>query len=183
MGAPSTRAIPDALLRNDPIARAAFVKRLRAALAYDPETGLFTNLVQRRQSKPGAVVGQLGAGGYVRVTFEYCRFMAHRLAWLHMTGDWPSDKIDHRDLDRSNNRWSNLREATQSQNCANAPLTRRNTSGFKGACFDKSNGKFVASVRFQGRHIHLGHFDTAYEAHLAYVAGAHRLFGEFARAG
>lgn len=43
--------------------------------------------------------------------------------------------------------------------------------------------KFVASVRFQGRHIHLGHFDTAYEAHLAYVAGAHRLFGEFARAG
>lgn len=178
-----SRAIPSDLLRNDAQARAAFVRRLRAAVAYDPLTGLFTNLVQRRQSGSGEVVGTLCPDGYVRVTFEYCRFMAHRLAWLHVTGEWPSDKIDHRDLDRSNNRWVNLREATQSQNCANAPLTRRNTSGFKGACFDKSNGKFVASVRFQGRHVHLGYFQTAYEAHQAYVAGAKRLFGEFARAG
>lgn len=176
------RAIHDQPFLTDSVARDAFVGRLRAAIAYDPLTGLFTNLVQRRQSKPGDVVGTLQAGGYVRITFEYCRFMAHRLAWLHVTGEWPADKIDHRDLDRSNNRWANLREATQSQNCANAPITSRNTSGFKGACFDKSNGKFVASVRFQGRHVHLGYFDTAYEAHLAYVAGANRLFGEFARA-
>lgn len=151
-------------------------------IAYDPVTGIFTNKKQRRRSKIGDTLGTLSADGYVRITFRYRHHLAHRLAWRLMTGKWPDHDVDHRDLDRANNRWKNLREATQSQNSANAPLTRRNTSGFKGVSFEKRRNLFQAYIGVAGRQINLGYFKTAEDAHEAYKRAAVEHFGEFARA-
>jgi hypothetical protein len=89
--------------------------------------------------------------------------------------------IDHANGDWRDNRLSNLRIATRSENAANSGPPRTNTSGFKGVCWDKRAGKWLAQISHQRAHYWLGHFSTAQEAHNAYRAAALRFFGEFAR--
>ena len=105
----------------------------------------------------------------------------HQLAWLYMTGRWGRPTIDHRDGDVTNNRWSNLRRATASQNNANRGRPRNNTSGYKGVYRGRRPGQWCAHIGRNRRTIHLGTFPTAQAAHAAYVAAARKLFGEFAR--
>lgn len=150
-------------------------------IAYDPATGSFISIKQRRRCKVGDILGSLSDDGYVRITFRRRHYLAHRIAWFLMTGAWPVDKIDHRDLDRSNNRWENLREASQSQNCGNAPLTKRNTSGYKGVSFNKRVGRYQAYIGIGGRQKNLGYFDNPERAHAEYLRAASDHFGEFAR--
>jgi hypothetical protein len=88
--------------------------------------------------------------------------------------------IDHRDGDRSNNRWDNLRRATASQNCANRRLPRNNKCGFKGVTRTESR-RWRAGIHKNGRRRQLGIFSTPQAAHAVYVAAAHKLFGQFAR--
>jgi len=103
-----------------------------------------------------------------------------RLRW--MTGEWPKDKIDHRDTVRSNNRWSNLREATQADNLHNTGDYATNTSGRKGVSWCKSKYKWRSSIMDRGRYMHLGYFDNIENAAAAYERAARELHGEFARA-
>jgi hypothetical protein len=105
--------------------------------------------------------------------------MAHRLAYLYMTGRCPADQIDHKDGNRSNNCWDNLREATGSQNQCNRPARRTNKLGLKGV--HKRRYGYRAELKGDGRRIDLGSFPTAEAAHEAYVAAAKQFHGEFAR--
>jgi hypothetical protein len=89
--------------------------------------------------------------------------------------------VDHRDLDRTNNRWNNLRRATRSTNAANTRRQRNNTSGFKGVYPHHKTGRWYAQIRKDGRGYYLGSFATPQAAHEAYAAAARELFGEFAR--
>lgn len=91
----------------------------------------------------------------------------------------PSVEIDHRDLDKLNNRKANLRSATRSQNRANTTLSARNTSGFKGVV--RCGSRWRSAIRKNGKCISLGRFETPEAAHAAYVEAAQTLFGEFAR--
>lgn len=102
---------------------------------------------------------------------------AHRLAFLYMTRRWPKE-VDHRDLDRSNNQWSNLREAkSHSANLAN----QRGKGPYpKGVCKTPA-GRFAARLMNMGKNHYLGTFDNPEEAHAAYAAKAQELHGEFAR--
>jgi hypothetical protein len=158
--------------------------RLRKLLHYDPETGEF-----RWLERPGSFVAGRIAGGasphsdYWRITVDGRIHPAHQLAWLYMTGRWGRPTIDHRDGNRANNRWTNLRRATRSENNANRLRQRNNTSGFKGVTRERRSGKWRAHIRKNGRLRRLGTFRTPQAAHAAYVAAARRLFGEFARAG
>jgi hypothetical protein len=121
--------------------------------------------------------------GYRVITVCGRAYKAHQLAWLYMTATWCRPATDHRDLDRTNNRWSNLRRATRSANSANRRRLRNNTSGFKGVHHDhRRSGRWVARICKDGRTHHLGRFATPQAAHAAYVAAARELFGEFARA-
>lgn len=157
--------------------------RLRKLLAYDPETGVFTNLVWRSSNAPaGAVAGSPNCRGYQNIHIDGSRYLAHRLAWLYMTGEWPKDRIDHRDTDNTNNRWLNLREATQSQNVANAKKRFDNTSGYKGVGWSHSLQKWRAEIKVNHRRVHLGVFDQAEDAHVAYILASKHFFGDFARA-
>jgi len=90
--------------------------------------------------------------------------------------------VDHKDGAKDDNRISELREAGQSQNGANARRYKNNTTGFKGVTRRKS-GRYGAYIRKGGRLMALGMFDTPHQAHAAYMRVANALFGEFARAG
>jgi len=105
---------------------------------------------------------------------------AHRLAWLLTHGEWPKDEVDHINGDRMDNRLSNLREATRSQNSMNIGARRTNKTGFKGVWAYK--GRFRSQIALDGKRTSLGTFDTAQEAYSAYCAAVVKLHGEFARA-
>lgn len=97
-----------------------------------------------------------------------------------MTGDWPANLVDHIDMNKSNNAWSNLRDATKSQNGKNSRAKRTNKFGLKGVC--KVGNRYQAQIGCDGVKHHLGLFGTPEEAHAAYAAAAKELHGEFARA-
>lgn len=88
---------------------------------------------------------------------------------------------DHKDGDKLNNQRENLRPATNSQNQANAKISTRNKSGFKGVSWHVHNKMWVVKIRKDGKQIHIGHFRNIKDAALAYDAAARDLFGEFAR--
>jgi hypothetical protein len=157
--------------------------RLREVLHYDPATGVFTWLktLSKRRSA-GLSAGSLRSDGYIVIKIDDVRTRAHRFAWLYMTGAFPKEQIDHINGVRNDNRWCNLRAATRAQNLANARLAVTNTSGMKGASWHRAAQKWHAQIRVDGRRIHIGLFDTAQDAHAAYMAKARELHGSFARA-
>ncbi len=160
-------------------------ERLRALLHYDPETGAFTwrvvwgSGVARRQ--PGDRAGFANGDGQIRIGIDGKQHCAHRLAWLYMTGEWPKGLVDHKDLDRSNNRWSNLRAATKSQNTANSGLHVNNTSGLKGVSWNKKENKWQVNITVNKYQRRVGTFDCRAAGYFAYVIAADKAFGEFAR--
>lgn len=156
---------------------------VRSILDYDPETGIFTwraktgphvryrvGYVAFSRNKLQVMIGIRGA--------KYC---GHRLAWLWMTGEWPADEVDHINGDRFDNRWVNLRAATNSQNSVNKGQPR-SSSPFKGVRFDPRRNYWQARIKHQGHQQHLGYFDTPEEAAEAYRKAAQARWGEFHRA-
>jgi hypothetical protein len=158
--------------------------RLKELLHYDPETGVFTWLVWRPNGvKVGDEAGAIhkAGGGYLKIKIDSRSYLASRLAWLYMTGKLPTFRVDHQDTDKLNNRWSNLRPATASQNSANRPAPRNNTSGRKGVHFHKARARWQAQIRVEGKLIHLGRFDSLDLAAAAYQSAAAKHFGQYAR--
>lgn len=163
--------------------RGLTAERLRALLSYCPETGEFRWLVTNSKRRmAGSAAGDRKPSGYIIIGIDGHRYRAHRLAWLFMTGQWPAHQVDHRDNDRANNKWLNLRAADNAQNQANSKRQRNNTSGFKGVYWNTQRQKWAAKINPGRRQVHLGFFDDPKIAHEAYVRGAKRFFGEFARA-
>lgn len=157
-------------------------ERLRELLAYDQETGEFTWRVARGPEVPaGSVAGMVNEDGYRIVTVDGSNYRAHVLAWFYMTGEWPTKQVDHKDNGRDNNRWENLREATNGENGANKGKQCNNTTGHKGVSFDAKRNRFRAVIYKDGKQTHLGYFITAQQASDAYVDAAPRFHGEFAR--
>lgn len=156
---------------------------VRRILHYDPVTGVFRWLVSPSNFvSAGDVAGKICEQGYRRIRIKNSLYLAHRLAWLCMTGEWPAGDIDHADGDRSNNRWENLRRCGFDQNAFNRTLQKNNRTGFKGVYLCSAIGKYKASIRGgKGKKYDLGTFDLAEEAAHAYNRAAIQLHGEFAR--
>ena len=146
------------------------LERLKQILKYDPETGHFTWLVDKgRMAKAGSPAGTRNKGGYVQIRVDGLIYLAHRLAWFYMNGIWPERLIDHRFGVKNDNRISEIREASRKMNSEN--IRRAN-------CLSKTkllgasptaHGTFVAHIGINGRVKHLGCFNTAEEAHEAYI--------------
>jgi len=142
---------------------------LRAMLHYDPSTGVWTWLQGRRA---GQQAGCVQLNGYITIRINQKLYYAHRLAWFYMGGSWPRAQIDHRNRQRADNRWCNLREATQSTQEINKGLTRRNHSGIRGVWQRADTQRWTAQIEKDGRKYSLGCFDTAEEATAAYLQAA-----------
>jgi len=89
--------------------------------------------------------------------------------------------IDHINNDPSDCRRDNLRIVSQHQNTMNHSLNRNSTTGFKGVCFDKKEGRYMAHIHPNRRMIFLGYYDNPKEAALAYDKAASFYFGEYAK--
>jgi hypothetical protein len=148
-------------------------ERLREVLHYDPETGVFT-----WKSGPfaGCSAGCVNKSGYLVIRVNRRLFLAHRLAWLHMTGEWPNGNVDHKGGDKRNNRWSNLREASNEMNNQNQRRAHADSAtGFLGIYLHKASGRYAASIHANGKKVSLKTYETPEEAHAAYLSAKRRL--------
>jgi hypothetical protein len=144
-------------------------ERLKYWLTYNPELGQFYwNNAPRQGIKKGSIAGA-AKSGYCHIGLEKISYSAHRLAWLYMTGRWPTDEIDHIDGDGFNNKWSNLREATRSQNQANRQF--QDIAGF--TLIGKNH------YRVKIGHQVLGTFSSEKEARAVYLKARKERYGEF----
>lgn len=156
-------------------------QRLLEIVNYDPATGVFVNKVRRGSAAPGKVLGSLGSHEYIEIRLDSKLYLAHRLAYFYVTGEWPPHEIDHKNMNRQDNSWENIRAATRSQNAANMSVLKNNALGIK--CVRKrESGKFQVRIRAGGKEVTLGTFATTEEAHKAYIVAANDSFGEFSRA-
>ena len=160
-----------------------------SALSYDPKTGIF--IWRYRESKPatwngqfpGKVAGNFNQRGYRQIRLDNRLFMAHRLAWVLMTGENPATEIDHINGVKDDNRWSNLRAATGKENSQNRRVRKDSKSGLKGVSWNKKSRKWLATISVEGQTKYLGFHNTPEDAHQAYVAGAIKYFGEYSNDG
>ena len=152
-------------------------------LEYNPETGVLRWRKPRsNRLKIGDIAGYRDERGYQRVQFGPNRHYAHQIIWLMMTGEWPFE-IDHRNMDRSDNSWTNLRKCERSENRGNQRVTRSNKLGIKGVSFidDHYRAKpYVMQITRGGKRIRKW-FATVEEAQASYAEHAPKVFGEFAR--
>ena len=155
---------------------------LKSVLHYDPKTGVFTYRVHRGTKAKGSIAGAKCPLGYTRIQIKRKLYLAHRLAWLYCYGVMPQGHLDHIDTTSSNNKITNLRLATKSQNRANSLLNKNSTTGYKGV-YQKTDDSWSASIRKNGITRHLGTFASPQSAHEAYKKAALELHGEFANFG
>ena len=142
------------------------LEELRARFSYDSETGLFN------EGKKNSGVKQ--HAGHLRLELSRGNFyQAHRVAWYLSTGEDPGDKtVEHADRNPANNRLSNLRLATQLQNCQNQMP--------RGFYWEESRQRYRVEMRIWGKRRFIGRFRTIEEAQAAYDAKAVETRGEFA---
>jgi len=131
-------------------------KQLKEILCYDPLTGIFTRLKTTQGACAGDVAGHKNSLGYIEISISNEKYLAHRLAWLYMTGKWPKHQIDHADHIRSNNKWFNLEEATHQENGKNVSLRSDNKSGVVGVYWSKAREKWVSNIAVDGKTVYLG---------------------------
>lgn len=145
---------------------------LREALDYNPGTGEFRwKSTLGRRVKVGALTGTISSNGYVRLSVNRRSHYAHRVAWLLVHGDWPKHTIDHINGNKADNRLSNLRDVTQSQNLRNQHKARSiSTTGLLGVSKRPSGRTWQARISMGGKQVSLGFFPTPEQAHQAYLA-------------
>lgn len=137
-----------------------------------------------RESRGRAAAGQRAGwvnsnDGYVYVEIDKTAYKAHRLIWIWFFGEIITPDVDHKNRDRSDNRITNLRPATRSQNATNRKKKDSCTSKWVGVYWYERYGCWKAQIN-NGRVKHLGFFDDETDAAKAYNEAARKAFGEFA---
>lgn len=109
-------------------------------------------------------------------------YPAHVIIWVMTSNRWPDPhiEIDHKNENKLENNFNNLRESTKSQNSSNIQLKRNNTSGYKGVCWSKRKRKWFMQIKANGVYKTSYHKDII-EAAKAYNVAAMALHGPFAK--
>ena len=141
---------------------------LTELLHYDRDTGVFTWKSNRsRRVMKGDRAGTLDSKGYIQIGIKRTLYLAHRLAWMYIYGEWPKSELDHINRIRDDNRISNLRLANRTINTRNLNLRCDNKSGVTGVWRNQRLNKWQAYIRVNNKHVHLGvygNFDDAVKA-------------------
>lgn len=145
------------------------VERLRELVHYDPGSGVFTRLkITGKVGKVGDIAGSQNPQGRIEFSVDAKKYLAHRLAWLYMTGEWPDHEIDHIDGDPTNNRFTNLRDVPHWVNTQNLRAAKsHNKVGILGV--RKRYNRWRAAIVVDGKEIFIGSFATPEEAQAAYI--------------
>lgn len=149
-------------------------------LRLDHGTGQLIWKVKRGPAKPGLVAGTPHPGGYVQIKVLGRPLLAHQIVFAMHNGFW-AEEVDHINGVRTDNRPSNLRAVTRSENNYNAKVRKDNTSGVKGVNWFSQTGKWRARVRKEGQEYALGYFKNIGDAEAAVRAFREKAHGEFAR--
>ena len=152
---------------------------LKQRLTYDEKTGVFRAKINNGCNKAGFVVGSMNGNGYIQIMLNGKLYLAHRLAWLYINGEFPKGSLDHINRNKDDNRIDNLRVCTLSQNSQNTNICRNNKSGFKGVHFNKAKNRWVSKAMIKGVSYHIGNFIELDMAAKAYENFAKQMHGEF----
>lgn len=162
------------------------VEFIRSVMDFNPDTGKFlwkprtdVNQVWNSRYAGTPALDTMLTIGYMSGTLLRKRYLAHRVAWAYYYGSWPESEIDHINMVRHDNRISNLRPASKSENMCNRGKQSNNTSGFKGVSFHKATGKWDARICVNNNKKFIGLFETPKLAHDAYCQKAKELHKEF----
>ena len=157
-------------------------ERVREVLDYEPETGVL-RWRKARRDVVGKAAGSNNGYGYVILRVDAHRYLAHRLVWLYMSGEWPAKDIDHINGQRDDNRIANLRDVSRQvnmQNRHNAPrpsIPSPFNTGLLGTYFCRKRRVFVAQIQdpVTGKRKNLGLYPTAEKAHAVYLEAKRRM--------
>jgi hypothetical protein len=159
------------------------------AMSYERRTGILRWKERKDRDRSwntrfaGKEAGSILSNGYRYINFGGRLCLAHMVAHFYVTGEWPREDIDHRNLNRADNKWRNIRVAGASGNGCNTKLRSTNKSGIKGVSWDKRKGNWVAMITKDRKQTYLGNFatlDAAAEARRVAEAEHH---GDFAYQG
>lgn len=144
---------------------------------YDPETGALFRACGSETTR------RANSSGYRIASFMGRSYLVHRLIWQMVYADVNGRQVDHTNGDKSDNRLSNLRSASDQTNCWNKGVRKGKAVPFKGVVVDHRNGRFKAYITVRGHRSYLGSFTDAESAADAYRKAAISKFGFFANDG
>jgi HNH endonuclease/AP2 domain len=154
---------------------------LKSILRYELHTGKLFWIVDKGRVEAGDEAGTKSGRGYVEIKIDGKSYLAHRLAWLYMTGGLPTHEIDHINGNPSNNRWINLREGTHSQVTRPHRTYKTNISGYSGVHWRKDADKYRVRITVNNQRISLGHYSDFEEACRARAKAEKKYFGRLRR--
>jgi len=140
-------------------------EELKKLFHYNPRSGLFTRLIVRnRNLKVGSIAGTKSKqSGYIHIKIDGKSHLAHRLAFLYVTGSIPVE-VDHDNRVKDDNRWENLNDGTHQDNMKNFPKRVDNTSDTTGVHWYETNKRWIARISVDGKRVNLGSFVEYHEA-------------------
>jgi len=132
---------------------------LKELLHYNPMTGIFTWIKPRQGVSVGSYAGKeiynRSKNRYVRIRLLGKQYMAHRLAFLYITGEWPRKVVDHINGVGRDNRWGNLRDVTQQENCRNSRVSKQAPGKVSGVHWNKDYEWWEARIGVGGKQVFL----------------------------
>lgn len=137
--------------------------RLKELLNYDPGTGVFAWKVSRGRVKAGSLCTCHDRYGYIYIQINGKSYRAHRLAFLYIDGEIP-EQVDHINHIRDDNRWNNIRCASNSINSRNRSLLASSLSGIHGVLWKPDRKRWYSYIRVSGELLYLGFFDNLLDA-------------------
>jgi len=155
-------------------------KRLKEVLTYNPESGDFFWRESKGCAAAGKKIVSVDSSGYFKLKVDGNYYLLHRLAWLYTYGVYPLSCIDHINRNRRDNRISNLRLATNAENCRNAGMRSDNTSGVTGV--GRIGSKWRVRIMVDGVTLYLGSYNDIELAELVAVEAKNKFHGSFSSA-
>lgn len=136
---------------------------------YDKDKGkLYFNFPITKGKYKRKIGDEAGSGTpYLNVYIENKVYKVHRIIYFLETGEQPVE-IDHKDKDKLNNKFNNLRDGTDGVNARNKNPSSANKSGYKGSFWREKQKKWISQAQFKGKIYSIGAYDTNEEAAEAY---------------
>lgn len=146
--------------------------RVQELLDYNKDSGIFKWRINRSNIKAGTIAGCLSLSGYWYIRVDKRLYLAHRIAWIYVYGSLPGAQVDHVNGLRADNRISNLRLATNSQNQQNRKKAQSTSStGLIGVNTDMRRRKpYQAIIKKDGVSKSLGYFYSPEQANSRYLS-------------